>query len=225
MRPRPTMPTVFSYSSMPVYFDRFHSPFLQRGVRGRDVARGGEHQRDGQLGGGDDVGGRRVDDHDAGLGGRLDVDVVEADARAGDDLEPAGCRQRLGVDLGGGAHQDRVGVGDRRQQLAAVGAVAAPDLEVGAERLDGGGAQLLGDEHDGAGLGRSHSVPLSRVTEGKARRRAGRTAADARRCARTTLADHVRRPGHVSARREPNPAPTRTIVLAPQPPTMQTISP
>ncbi len=26
IRPRPTMPTVFSYSSMPVYFERFHSP-------------------------------------------------------------------------------------------------------------------------------------------------------------------------------------------------------
>ena len=37
------------------------------------------------------------------------------------------------------------------EQLGAVGAVAVPDLEVGAERLDGGGAQLFGDEYDGLG--------------------------------------------------------------------------
>ena len=47
------------------------------------------------------------------------------------------------------ADQDRVGVGDRGQQLGPVGAVAVPDLEVGAERLDGGGAELFGDQYDG----------------------------------------------------------------------------
>ena len=35
------------------------------------------------------------------------------------------------------------------EQLGAVGAVAVPDLEVGPERLDGGGAELFGDEYDG----------------------------------------------------------------------------
>ena len=85
-----------------------------------------------------------------GLGRGLHVDVVEADTGAGDDLEPVGGGQRLGVHLGRGAHQDRVDVGDRGQQLRAVGAVAVSDLEVRAERLDGGGAQLFGDENDGA---------------------------------------------------------------------------
>ncbi|CAM5418016.1 hypothetical protein SCALM49S_07039 [Streptomyces californicus] len=28
MRPRPTTPRTFSLSSTPVYFERFHSPFL-----------------------------------------------------------------------------------------------------------------------------------------------------------------------------------------------------
>ena len=55
------------------------------GLVGRgDVAGGGQQQADGELGGGGDVGGRGVDDHDAGLGGGRDVDVVEADAGAGD---------------------------------------------------------------------------------------------------------------------------------------------
>ena len=73
----------------------------QRGVRRADVAGGGEHQRDGELGGGDDVGRRRVDDHHAGLGRRADVDVVEPHAGAGDDLEPRCGGERLGVDRGG----------------------------------------------------------------------------------------------------------------------------
>ena len=41
----------------------------------------------------------------------------------------------------------------RRQQLGAVGAVAGADLEVGPERLDGGGAELFGDEDDGLAHG------------------------------------------------------------------------
>ena len=63
---------------------------LQRGVGLRDVPGGGDQQAARQLGGGDDVGGGSVDHHDAGLGGGRDVDVVEPDARAGDDLELPG---------------------------------------------------------------------------------------------------------------------------------------
>ena len=124
---------------------------LQRQVGGRDAARGGQQQRDGELGGADDVGGRRVDDHHAGLGGGLHVDVVQADTGPGDDLQALGGGQRLGVHLGGAADQDGVDVGDGREQLGAVGAVGVPDLEVGAERLDGGRAELFGDQDDGPG--------------------------------------------------------------------------
>jgi hypothetical protein len=48
-------------------------------------------------------------------------------------------RDRLGVDLGRAAHENRVGVGDRLEQLAAIGTVARADVEVGSERLDGRG--------------------------------------------------------------------------------------
>ena len=139
MRPRPTTPTIFSYSSTPVYLRALPLAALERRVGRGDVARAGEQQADRELGGADDVGRRGVDDHDAGRRRRRDVDVVEADAGAGDDLEPAGRGQRLGVDLGRAADQDRVDFGQRGQQRGAVGAVAAPDLEVGPERLDGGG--------------------------------------------------------------------------------------
>src|SRR3954465_7665197 len=89
MRPSPTTPRVFSKSSTPVYAERFHEPPLSEacacgtrrgaggGARGHGAG-GGEHERVGVPGRRDDVGGRRVDDHDAGLGGGADVDVVEA---------------------------------------------------------------------------------------------------------------------------------------------------
>ena len=145
------MPTVFSNSSTPEYLLRFHSPFFSDEFGGRDPAGGGEQQRDGELGGADDVGGRRVDDHHAGLGGGLHVDVVQADTGAGDDLQLLRGGQRLGVHLGGAADQDGVDVGDGREQFGAVGAVGVPDLEVGAERLDGGRGELFGDQDDGPG--------------------------------------------------------------------------
>ena len=61
--------------------------------------------------------------------------------------------ERLGVHLGRGADQDGVHVDDRGEQLGAVGAVAVPDLEVGAERLHGGGAELFGDQDDRTAVG------------------------------------------------------------------------
>jgi phosphoglycerate dehydrogenase-like enzyme len=121
----------------------------QRRVCRADVPRRGEHQRNGELGGGDDVGRRRVHDHHAVLGRGLHVDVVEPDAGPRDDLEPLGSSERLGVHLGRGAHQDRVDLGDRGEELGAVGTVAVRDLEVRPEGLDGGGAELLSDEYDG----------------------------------------------------------------------------
>ncbi|GAA3217773.1 hypothetical protein GCM10020256_21190 [Streptomyces thermocoprophilus] len=101
-----------------------------------------------------EVGG--VDDHHAGLGGGGDVDVVEADAGSRDDLQLVRGGDRLGVDLGGRADEDGVDVGDGRQQFGAVSAVAVADLEVGAERVDGGGRQLFSDEYDGF---RAHVSP------------------------------------------------------------------
>src|SRR5690606_41092769 len=121
---------------------------LHGGVGAADVAQRGEDQRDRELRGGDDVGGGGVDDHDARGGGAGDVYGVQARARAGDDLELVGRGIDLGIDLGGGADQERVGPLHRGQQRRPIGAVHAADLHVGAEDLDGGGRQLLSDEHD-----------------------------------------------------------------------------
>ena len=133
------MPTVFSKSSVPVYELRFHCAAGERRVRGRDVAGEAQDVADGELGRRDDVRGRRVHDHDAGGRRRLDVDVVESDAGAGDDLQHRRRRDRLGVDLRRRADEHRVRVGERREQRGPVGAVDVADVEVGTEGVDRGG--------------------------------------------------------------------------------------
>ena len=125
----------------------------ERGVRRRDVAGGGQQQPDGQLGGADDVRRRRVDDHHAGLGGRLDVDVVQPDAGAGDHPEVRAAAITSASTCGRAADEQRVARRRRRQQRRPVGAVAVSDLEVGPERVDGGRRELLGDQDDGLSHG------------------------------------------------------------------------
>ncbi len=93
----------------------------ERGVRGGNAAGEAQDVADRELGGGDDVGGRRIDDHDAGSRGRLDVDVVEADSGTGDDLELRGVPQSLFVDAGRRADQHGVGIRECREQRLAVG--------------------------------------------------------------------------------------------------------
>src|SRR5207248_4980524 len=123
-------------------------PAAQRRVRGRRVPRDREQQRDGLLGGGHDVRGRRVDDEDAAGGRRRHVHVVQADAGARDHLEPRRGGDRLRIDLRGTAHDDGVRVGERGQQRRPVGTVDVPDVEVRGKNVDGGGRQLFGDEDD-----------------------------------------------------------------------------
>ncbi|CAO0830338.1 hypothetical protein SMICM17S_02097 [Streptomyces microflavus] len=137
---------------------------LQGGVGLGDVARGGDQQTAGQLGGGHDVGGRGVDDHHAGLGGRGDVDVVQTDARAGHHAELLRGGDRLGVDLRGGTHQDGVDVGDRGEEFGAVSAVAVPDLEIRTQGVDRCGRQLFSDEYDRF---RAHVSPHKSSADGR----------------------------------------------------------
>ena len=123
----------------------------QRGVGRRDLPGDREQQRDGMLGGGDDVRLRGVDDQHTAGGGRGNVDVVQTDARPGDHLQHRCGGQGLGVHGGGGPDQHRIGVGQGRQQRRPVGAVDMPDLEFGPEDVHRGLGKLLGDQHDGLG--------------------------------------------------------------------------
>ena len=132
---------------------RFHSPARSAALRRGDVAGRGEQQADGELGGADDVGLRRVDDHHAGLRRGRDVDVVEADAGAGDDLEPAGGGQRLGVDV--------VALRTRRASTSATAASSAArsapsqwrTSKSGPRASTVAGDELFGDQHDWLGHG------------------------------------------------------------------------
>ena len=122
---------------------------LQGGAGLRDVAGKAQDVAHGEFGGGDDVRRRGVDHHDTGLRGGLDVDVVQADAGAGDDLQVLGRGNGLGVHLGGGADQDGVNVRDGREQLGTVGAVGLADFKVRAKGLDGGGRKFFGEQYYG----------------------------------------------------------------------------
>ncbi len=84
-------------------------------VGGRDLPSRRKQQSHRMLGGAVDVRRRRVDDQDAAGGGGVDVDVVQADAGAGDDLELGAGGEHLGVHGGRRAHQQRVGLGHRGQ--------------------------------------------------------------------------------------------------------------
>jgi len=79
----------------------------------------------------------------------VDVDVVKADTRAGDDLELGGGREHLGVDCGRRPHEQRVRVPHRGQQLLAVRAVDPADFYLVAEGGDCRFGQFVGDQYNG----------------------------------------------------------------------------
>ena len=85
-----------------------------RRVGGGRPAGDAVEQREGVLGGGDRVAGRRVDDRDPGPRRGIEVDVVDADAGPADDDEPRPGGDQLGVDLDLAADDERVVVGQDR---------------------------------------------------------------------------------------------------------------
>jgi hypothetical protein len=124
----------------------------QRGVGGRDLTCRGEQERDGVLGGADDVRRRGVHHHDPALGRGLHVDVVQADAGPGHHLEVRRGGERLRVDLRGAPDHHRRRVGEGREERGTVGAVDVPDLHVGPEHLEHTGGEFFGDQDDGRAL-------------------------------------------------------------------------
>ena len=121
---------------------------LERRVGLGDIARHGGEERDGVLGGGDRVGGGRVDDEAAGLGGRLEVDIVDPDAGAADDPEPAARGlEHLPRDARPAAHHQRVDERDLGAELLRRELVRAVHVRERAQQVQPGGAQLLRDKH------------------------------------------------------------------------------
>ena len=83
----------------------------QAGVGLDEVARSGEHERDGQLCGGDGVAAAGVEDGHAALGSGVEIDVVNTDAGASDRAELGRGRDQVGVHLRPAADDQRIGVG------------------------------------------------------------------------------------------------------------------
>ncbi len=119
----------------------------QRGVRLGDVAGLGQQQRHGVLGRRQDVRLRRVDHHHAPLGGRVDVDVVEADAGPAHHHQVRAGLQHLAGHLGGGADDEGGRPVHDVDQL--VGVEPEPDIDHVAgvtEPLEPAVGDLLGHE-------------------------------------------------------------------------------
>src|SRR5690606_9334564 len=134
-----------------------------RAIGGRDLARQREHQRDGVLGGGDRVAEVRVHDHDAPGGGRLHVDVVDADAGAADDLELLGWGREVSRVFGGRAYREPVIGPDEGLEL--VGREADPDVDLDAtveQDLRGSVAQIVGYQYLGHGVSLALREPNGR---------------------------------------------------------------
>ncbi len=123
---------------------------LRRGIGGRQLAGDREHQRDGVFGRGDRVAERRVHDDDAAARGGRNIDIVDADAGAADDLEVGRSGDQLLGRLGGRADGEAVIIADDFGELVLVLAELRLEIDFDAaitEDLDGGFRQFVGYEN------------------------------------------------------------------------------
>ncbi len=105
-------------------------PGSECGVRLRDVPNDRQHQRDRVLGRRVDVAARRVQHDHPPTRRVVEVDVVDADARPPDHLQPVGRRQHVGADPGATPNDQRVVVADDLAELIALDPGAIVDLEL-----------------------------------------------------------------------------------------------
>jgi len=135
------MPSVLPVISTPMNLFFSHLPAcVERSASGSGAQR--QHQRDGMLGGRDGVAERRVH-HDDALGcRRRNIDIVDADAGAADDLEVFCIGENLRRHLGGRADGEAVKTADDFGELVFVLAETGLEIDLDAavlEYLHGGG--------------------------------------------------------------------------------------
>jgi hypothetical protein len=110
---------------------------------------------------GDDVAGRRVEDEHAAFGRGGHVHVVDADAGAADHGQSWSRLEESRVDLGRAAHEERVGVGERLEELLARRAGEVDDFVAGRlKHVEPGRRDLLGDDDPAHEETRTSSGPL-----------------------------------------------------------------
>lgn len=157
---------------------------LEGGVGLGDIARHGGEEGDGVLGGGDGVGGGGVDDEAPGLGGGLEVDVVDADPGAADDAEAAARGlEHLPRHPRGAAHHERVHERHLGAELLRRELVRAVHVREPPQQLQPRVAQLLRHKHrrpsrrrlrrDPTGGGRSSGDPAGEEEAAAAAERGG----------------------------------------------------
>ena len=154
MLPQPMTPSVLAKISTPMNLFFSHLPARVE-VSASGIWRAKrQHQRDGVFGGGDGIAERRVHHDDAARGRRRNVDIVDADAGAPDDLQILGIFEDLGRHLGGRANGEAVVIADQRGEFLLVLAERGLEIDLDAailEDLHGGGRQSVGDENFGHG--------------------------------------------------------------------------
>lgn len=105
------------------------------------------------LGGGDGIGSGGIDDEASMLGGGGEVDVVDANACASDDLEASGGGlEDLAADLGAAPDDDGVAERDLGAELFGAEVVGAVHVGEATKEVEPGFAQLLGYEDSRLGV-------------------------------------------------------------------------
>ena len=120
MLPSPTMPRVLPLSSVPRNFFFSHFPALVDSLAWATIRASDNISAKVVLGDGDGVAARSVHDHDALLGSRLGVDVVNSGTGAADGAQSPRLREHLAGDLCRRANDQRVGVSDMRKKFLRV---------------------------------------------------------------------------------------------------------
>ena len=115
---------------------------LGGGVGGGDLAGHREHHGDGVFGCGDGIAERRVHHDDAPTGCCGNIDIINANARAANDLEAGRLLQQFGGDLGVGADGEAIVIADDFGEFILVLAEIGLEVDLHAmipEDLHGGG--------------------------------------------------------------------------------------
>ena len=119
------------------------------GVSHGDFAGDRHEEREGVLGGGDGVSAGGVHDHDAALGGCIDIDIVHANAGAADGFEVLGRGNDVGADLGLTADDEGRILGDYLEKLVVRQSRLEGDVELSAfgEGIDPALGDGVGDKN------------------------------------------------------------------------------
>ena len=121
---------------------------LDVGIGGGDFAGEGVHESEGVFCGGEGGGLGGVHDEDAFFGGGGEVDVIDADAGAGDALEVAGVLEAFGGDFSAGAYDEAIVGGDGGGEFVFLEADFGVEVDAGLfEVIEAFGGEFVGDEN------------------------------------------------------------------------------